>query len=237
MIYPACKWSLRLVGLFLIVNIVLAVFTNVPTHVTNTDEEVFRSILSVNKPESTLSFEQEIELIKAVQMLVLNRAPYGAPIPDYADREPADLLKNKMGLCFDRSRTFDKIFSWLGFSVRHVYILYPEHPVTGNPLPYWWAFFVKGTQSHAVTEVKTKHGWLVVDSNSAWVSVTKDGAAVSSDRLQERANQFHYIPPYFNRPYASIRGLYSRRGQLYRPYIPYPQLNWVDFFSWVLGLE
>ena len=129
------------------------------------------------------------------------------------------------------------MFSWLGFRVRHIYMLYPEHPVNGMPLPYWQAFFVRGTQSHAVTEVKNQRGWLLVDSNSAWVSVTRDGTPVDADSLQKSAQQFDHIPFYFNRPYLAIRGLYSRRGQLYRPYIPYPQLNWVDFWTWVLDLK
>jgi hypothetical protein len=237
MIRRTTKWITWLIGLFSLANIVLIILTNVPTHVTQSDESVFRSILKLEKHEGPLSFEQEIELISAVQRLVLDEVPFGTPIPDYADREPKDLLKHKTGLCFDRSRTYDKIFDWMGFDVRHVYILYPEHPVTGNALPYWQAFFVRGIQSHAVTEVRTQRGWLVVDSNSTWLSVTKDGTPIDGDNLQERAIEFNNIPDYFNRPYVAIRGLYSRRGQLYRPFIPYPALNWVDFWSWMLGLD
>ncbi len=237
MIRRIFKWCYRLIALFMVINILLAIVTHVSSHVTMSDESIFKSILTLKQPEAPLSYEQEIALIKAVQLQVLTIAPYGDPIPDFASREPVDLIKQKSGLCFDRSRTYDKVFSWLGFKVRHIYILYPEHPATKVPLPYWQAFFVRGTQSHAVTEVKTQRGWLVVDSNSAWISVTNDGTPIDGDHLQEWSSQFQHIPGYFNRPYLAIRGLYSRRGQLYRPYIPYPQLNWVDFWSWMLGLD
>lgn len=226
-----------LILFFLIVNIILGFVTNVPTNITESDESIFRTMLDLKQQDTVLSYEQEISLIKAVQQRIISEVPVGDPIPNYADREPADLLKKKTGLCYDRSRTYDKVFSWLGFRERHIYILYLEHPVNGMPLPYWQAFFVRGTQSHAVTEVKTQRGWLVVDSNAAWVSVTRDGTPVDADSLQTSAQQFDHIPIYFNRLYLAIRGLYPRRGQLYRPYIPYPQLNWSDFWTWILDLK
>jgi len=126
------------------------------------------------------------------------------------------------------------VFSWLGFEARHIFILYPEHPVTGESLSFWGAFFTRGTNSHAVTEVKTSRGWVLVDSNSAWVSDGKHGLPVDADHLRDKASLLPGMPDYLNRPYWAIRGMYSRRGQLYRPYMPYPDLNWPDFFQWVL---
>lgn len=174
-----------------------------------------------------------MQLILKVQRLVLDQAPVGNPIPEFSDREPADLFKAKSGLCYDRSRTYDKVFSWLGFESRHIYVLYPEHPVTQEKLPYWKIFFVRGANSHAVTEVRTSRGWILVDSNSTWISVAKDGTPVDADNIRARARSFETIPPYFDKEFLPIRGLYSRRGQFYRPYVPYPEFNWVDFFSWL----
>jgi hypothetical protein len=220
-----------------VINLLLGFITNVPTDVTKSDVFVFSSILNIKKPDAPLTYEQELALIQTVQKLVLKEAPVGKPIPEYADREPKDLLKNKSGLCYDRSRTYDKLYSWIGFEVRHIYILYPEHPETKDRLPFWRAFFTSGTVSHAVTEIKTSRGWLLVDSNSAWIGVTREGEPVSADHLHARAKEFATIPNYFDRDYWAIRGLYSRRGQFYRPFIPYPQLNWVDFWSWALGIS
>ncbi len=74
-----------------------------------------------------------------------------------------------------------------------------------------------------------------MDSNSAWVSNGTDGQPVDADHLRDKAALLPGMPEYFNRPYWAIRGMYSRRGHLYRPYILYPELNWSDFFGWVGG--
>ena len=233
MIKHTFSWSTWILGVVLFVNVAMGLITNVPTHVTESDKAVFRTTLSLKKPEGPLTYKQEIDLIRSVQALIFEQVPIGEPIPDYADREQEDLFKQKSGLCYDRSRTYDKVFSWLGFEARHIYILYPEHPASGETLSFWRAFFTKGTNSHAVTEVKTSRGWLLVDSNAAWVSNGNDGLPVGVDHLPAKASFMPDMPEYFNRPYWAIRGMYSRRGQLYRPYLPYPELNWPDFFQWV----
>lgn len=229
--------SLLITIIIISVNITLALITNVPTHISKEDDAVFRSILKLEKPTKPLSFDEQIALISTLQKHVLDDVPVGKPIPEQHEREPADLYSHRSGLCYDRSRTYDKLFSWFGFESRHVYLLYPEHPVSRKPLYFWQALITNGTNSHAVTEVRTPKGWLVVDSNSPWISVTRDGTPIDADGILAHAQEFETIPGYFNRPYWAIRGLYSRRGQFYRPYIPYPELNWHDFWSWVLGFS
>jgi hypothetical protein len=219
---------------FLIINVFLAAVTNVSTRVTASDASVFRSIYRYEQPKQPLSFDQQIQLIKRVQASVINTIPMGEPIPEFQSREPEDLIRNKTGLCYDRSRTLDKLYSWLGFEARHVYILYLKQPVTDEVLSPLSAIFTFGTETHAVTEVKTHKGWVLVDSNSTWVSLTRDGAPVHAGDIYGRASEFDDLPDYFNQPYIAIRGMYSRRGQFYRPYIPYPELNWADFWGWLI---
>ncbi len=235
MIKRTFKWSTWLLVIFLVVNVSLGFITNVPTRVTQLDMEVFRTTLNLKKPAGPLTYAQEIELIRSVQELIFHKVPIGVPIPEYASREPAELFKQNSGLCYDRSRTYDKVFTWLGFESRHIYILYPEHPVTGARLSFLQAIISRGINSHAVTEVKTSRGWILVDSNSVWTSVAADGSPIDADHLYEQAVQLPGMPGYFNRPYWAIRGLYSRRGQFYWPYITYPELNWVDFISWAVS--
>lgn len=74
---------------------------------------------------------------------------------------------------------------------------------------------------------------MLVDSNNTWISVNKSGEPVSADELWRNPEQFDAMPAYFKEPYLAIRGMYSRRGQFYRPYIPYPELNWEDFWVWM----
>lgn len=225
--------STWLLVIFLVMNVSLAFVTNVPTNVTESDISVFRAIFGLKKPEGLLTYAQEIELIRSVQELIIDRVPIGEPIPEYSDREPADLIRQNSGLCYDRSRTFDKVFMWLGFESRHVYILYLKHPETGEAISFIRALFTKGIDSHAVTEVKTSKGWVMVDSNNKWISLSANGLPINVDHLHEQQAQLPEIPAYFNRRYIAIRGLYSRRGQFYRPFIPYPQLNWGVFLEWI----
>jgi hypothetical protein len=212
----------------------MAIVTNVPTNVTDSDASVFRSIYQYEPELRTSDFYEQIKKIKQIQATVLDAVPMGAPVPEYQSREPADLIKNKTGLCYDRSRTLDKLYQWANLETRHVYILFLSHPVTGERLSPLRAFFTFGTESHAVTEVKTARGWILVDSNEKWISLTRDGNPVPAGDVFERASEFETLPRAFNVPYVAIRGMYSRRGQFYRPYLPYPQLNWVDFWKWVI---
>jgi hypothetical protein len=233
MIKRLLKWNSWLLVIILVVIVSLGVITNVPVNVTESDRVVFRTKLGLQMPAGSLTYAQEIELIRSVQALIFERVPPGEPIQEYADREPEDLFKHNTGLCYDRSRTYDKVFSWLGFETRHIYILYTNHPLTGDAIPFIRALFTRGIDSHAVTEVKTSKGWVMVDSNNKWISIAANGSPINVDHLYGQETHLPGMPNYFKKPYIAIRGLYSRRGQFYRPYLPFPELNWVDFFAWI----
>ena len=229
-IKKGAKWLLALKMAALLLFAALAAYSNVPTWVTASDKVVFIE-MGLVRPNATLSFEQQVALIRRVQFETFKRAPLGVGIPDYQAREPSDLMKFGQGLCFDRSRTFDKAFTYLGLDSRHVYLLYK-----GN-LTFWDALFHKGQTSHAVTEVKTSKGWMFVDSNTPWVAITRHGEPVSADEVWQRFDEFDNPPHYLAAPWWAIRGMYSRKGQLYGAGIVFPELNWVDFLSWwVLGM-
>jgi hypothetical protein len=210
----------------------MCLITNVATSLNDEDKLVFRSnYQQYENAKSGLNPEQEIHLVREIQSAVLGRVPFGPGIPAYSSREPSDVLKRDTGLCYDRSRLFDKLFIFAGFETRHIYILY-KPIIAEYTLPAWLAIFLPGTESHAVTEVRTSQGWLLVDSNNAWISVSRQSKVFPADRLWNHKDEFDSMPDYFDRPYSAIRGLYSRRGHLYRPYIPFPQFNWPDFFKY-----
>lgn len=218
--------------LFVSFNVVVGIVTNVPTELTEEDNLVFkRDFANFRNAAINASPEDQFAVIRSIQGVVLKKVPFGPGIPSYSEREPADVLRRDTGLCYDRSRLFDKLFIWAGFETRHVYILY-KPVIAGYTLPPWLAVFLPGAESHAVTEVRTSHGWVLVDSNDTWISVNRQGKVFPADLLWKHKDGFQSMPDYFNRPYWAIRGLYSRRGHLYRPYFPYPQLNWGDFFKY-----
>ncbi len=230
MIHRIKKYTMQFLlfmTLLLITLTVLLIINNVSTKITAEDKAVFKT-LGYIKPSKTLSFEEEISLIKEVQFDVFKRAPVGAGIPENEPREPADLMRVKHGLCYDRSRTFDKLFNNLGFKTRHVFILYKQNK------PFYLAIMHYGQYSHAVTEVKTTKGWMMVDSNTPWVAVTVHGEPVNADDVWRRFSEFDHAPAYLNEPWWAFRGVYSRKGQFYGGFLFFPEVNLNDFFSWLI---
>lgn len=216
----AFRWLLTINLCIIAVLFLLASYTNVSTTLTSEDQATFKGL------GLGLGFEDQVSLVRKIQHGVFAKAPVGSGIPDYQSREPADLMRYGQGLCFDRSRTFDKAFHYVGFESRHVYILYRENR------PFWRAVFRHGQASHAVTEVKTSKGWMFVDSNSEWVAVTRQGEPVNADDVWRRFSEFENPPPYLKDPWWAIRGMYSRKGQFYGAGIPFPEFNWPDFLAW-----
>jgi hypothetical protein len=208
----------------------LAAITNVSTDVSADDRRAFETILGLKRPDHTLSYSEELQLIRTLQSRILTIAPEGPPIPEYQSREPLDLLRNRTGLCYDRSRTLEKLFAWMGFEVRHVYILFLTD-LEGRPMSPLQALFTPGSPSHAVTEVKTQRGWMIVDSNSPWIGVTDRGIPVRTSEVFSMRKSLPDMPEYFAVQAISVPGLYSRRGQFYRPFIPFPELSWPTFLG------
>lgn len=224
--------AIAAVGTFLL----LAFVTNVPTRLEREDIFAIKAILGTQEAPQIHSFEDEIRVIRWAQAQVFKAAPGNDPIPEYAEREPMDLLKARSGLCYDRARTLDKALTWLGFEARHVYILFAE-PQSGTSA---WSFIrhaLSRSSSHAVTEVKTSRGWLLVDSNTPWISLDNQSFPVAAADVHEKRSHFQAPPEYTQTPFWAIRGMYSRRGQFFRPYFLFPELNWPDFLRWAISSE
>jgi len=222
-------WLLLAASLAFASFVTLAVYTNVSTSLTQDDITVFESQLDLRKPLVSLTYSQELALIRSVQSRVWAKSPPGNGIAPYEDREPASLLKTGNGSCYDISRTLDKAYMYLGFKSRHVYLLF-----RGNRT-FLGALFHYGQPSHAVTEVMTSKGWLFVDSISPWIAVTKDGEPVGADDVWKRLDAFEKPPAYLRDPWWAIRGMYSRKGQFYKPYMMFPQFSWPDFLDWLVA--
>ena len=90
--------------------------------------------------------------------------------------------------------------------------------------------------SHALCEVRTKKGWLVVDSLTPWLSLDKQGEPISLRTLQRSvidgqpipldAMQANLTPNLLRRPFTIVYGLYARHGRFYQRY---PNINPREF--------
>jgi len=209
---------------------------HVPSDVSVTDVKFIRLILSDNGYEdlprvAAASFKEEISVITAVQNAVLAHAPINIGLSMKKPREPEYLYKARKGLCYDRSRVIEKTLTLMGFETRHVAIF--STAKTGSALT---SLLGPDTPSHAVSEVRTSKGWLVIDPNARWIALTGDGVPMSTGELAVTApaggtqtwtpQNRSRINSIFSEPFTYLIGLYSRHGQFYPPYTPVPDVNY-----------
>lgn len=231
------RWYLVWLFLALIaLGLIAVLITNdVPTALTQSDRETAERMLRESDHGDLIGkalpadFADQVSTILAVQDAVLSTAPENKGIPFDRPRELADLYEARKGLCFDRSRAIEKILSHLGFEVRHAAVYSTKD--TGNRIV---SLVTQGTPSHAVTEVKTDRGWIVVDSNNRWIGLTKDGTPIDLEGLQDMDVRTQSWDPrverravrIFREPFTYVIGLYSRHGRFYPPYLPVPDIDW-----------
>ena len=122
-----------------------------------------------------------------------------------------------------------------GFQVRHVSAYSTDE--TGSAIV---SLLTPQVDSHAVTEVKTSKGWLLVDSNGRWISLDTGNRPWSVAELKRVADFQRPMPEWssnnraamnelFTKSFVYLPGLYSRHGQFYPPFTPIPDVNWYDF--------
>lgn len=171
-------------------------------------------------------YAEQIRFIRQVQDMVLDGAPAMTPIPQGQSREPEALFDAKGGHCADRSRAIEKTLRMAGFTIRHVFLLTRRADES-----YWQPLLAANRDSHAVTEVLTEKGWLIVDSNDRWLTLDKSGNPVSAAQLEARVySNAEWGEPVPNAiyltPVIAIFGLYARHGQFYPPYDAIPDVNY-----------
>jgi hypothetical protein len=210
---------------------------NVSTAATDADRAAGEQILAAagysgaSRDFGDLSlFDNQIKAIVAVQDAVLAMAPRNEPVAFDREREPRDLIELKYGFCFDRSRAIEKMLDGLGLETRHVAV-YSTKKVS------WLAALVSAqSPSHALSEVKTAKGWMLIDSNARWVGLTANREPVGASRLKTMAERKAGWAPeskaringIFLSDFIFVRGLYSRHGRFFAPYVPLPDVNYLQ---------
>lgn len=221
--------------------VVVLLAHDVPTELSPDDKSYAVRILSQAgydparmQSDTRTDFEAEVRTIVEVQDAVLTAAPENRGIPLGSERELKDVFERKYGLCYDRSRAIEKVLSWLGFETRHVSVY-----STASTSPAM-ALFTPQSASHAVSEVRTRKGWMAIDSNARWIGLDADRNPVSLGDIQESglrswaAEARDPIDDILEKPFVQIRGLYSRHGQFYPPFTPVPDYNLRQILSNVI---
>jgi len=206
----------------------------VDNSITDDDTKYIKKILDDKKVQplwENPKYEDEVAFIRAVQRAILQFVPYEenkGPLPYGEPREPKDIYKHKdkYGACCDRSRLIEKILRKHGFTTRHVFIISTEDTgcILGALLP---KALLPKVDMHSVSEVLTKKGWLVVDSNSDWMPLDKKNHphSMKSIRYEKQILWKKWQKPMCldmkaicEGPFTFFYGLYSRRGWLYPPF-------------------
>lgn len=221
----------------------LGIVHNVSTKITNQDTIALNKIMEQAGYQeitdaSGASYRNQISSIRAIQDAVLKTSPILRKIPLRQTREPADLLASRHGQCSDRARTMQKALIAAGFETRFAALFSRDKMYTP---PETMAIDTgRDLRSHAVVEVKTERGWLVVDTNDRFISLGEDDQPISlaqwSTYLTNKksfkwsAGNEGDVYWLMKRPFTIAYGLYSRHGLFYPPFTRYiPDVNISEF--------
>jgi hypothetical protein len=228
--------SRRLLVLALLALFVLSVLAAGVVWATDVDEDLEPADLSAIDSlgvgavcERRHSFDDDLACVRAVQRLLRERVPDLSCVHEWGaiEHEPADFLQRAKGCCDDRSRFIEKALKRYGFETRHI-ALYR------NSDGLWPALLRPGNPSHATSEVLTRRGWMVVDSNRDLIGVDSAGEVhdIASLRHLLRSGRGAAIAgakgDYMDGDFLFVYGLYSRHGGFYRPFLPLPDIDWAQ---------
>jgi hypothetical protein len=211
--------------------------SHVSENITPEDEIFIRKIIGTDTTPAPEDFEAQIQLILKLQEAVFGAAPEEKPILRGYLREPKNLYETGYGYCGDRARTLLKALRLHGFNARFAALFAVE------PGRHKWETFLTVSDahnaiSHALVEVETAKGWMVIDTRNHWIALTANQQPISLHGLQNgEYGQYKWSTlskedpwPLLKSPYYVVYGLYSRHGQFYPPFIKYlPDINWQSF--------
>lgn len=226
--WPTRHW---VVCLFLVSAICAGLAVNVSKAVSAADLAALAAMgIGPNLPAS--SYDEEIQRIREAQARVLALMTVDNSLPQIGRAvEPADLLLRRRGACYELSRTLEKAYAINGLESRRVFYLYRQDK------GFFGALTTRQHPSHAAVEVKTRKGWLLVDSIVPWIAIDKSGLPVPASGIWAHPERFEAVPEHLLLSSWAFRGLYSRGGHLYGSPLPAPEVNWRDLANWIISFD
>ena len=178
------------------------------------------------------NFADEITLINRIQDSVINNIRgNNKPIPKEKVGSVRYYFEEKTGACYDRALLMEKLFARLGFQTRHVFIFFRGGGNTTRTVD----ILRKKLLSHALMEIKTSKGWMVLDTQNAWMGIHENGDPLTLgdlrnlwrtgknwDIVDHTKIPAHLSTIYQKGNFKFLYGLYSRHGGFL------PHQNWVN---------
>ena len=210
--------GLKLISIIGFVLVVMA--NNVIVKLSPVDLQLLGDDLEAYKNFQIKSFEDELEFVSLVQNYVLSISPGDEGIGLYQRRGLYELHKAGQGLCYDRSYVIECLLKHKGLDIRHVAIFRDDTAIST-----FQELTSPKTSSHALTEVKTSRGWMLVDSNTDWIGYKNDTVFSYTSIIE--SDDFITDPPHslLGGKHHYLYGVYSRHGKFYWPYWPIPDYN------------
>ena len=215
---------------------ILAIFDyhSVDKSITIDDKKYIpKFLINLPKTSKELSYKDELDFISSIQQSTFNIAPNVGSIPPNQEREPKQVYLAKVAGCPDRSRLIEKILIYSGFKTRHISI-YSKEKIHSSII----ALLTPQVGSHAVVEVLTKKGWLVVDTNYPWIAIDNNNNPISIKQIRHSLDHAQVIdwkvaPPHgiYRNSFVYLYGVYSRHGKFYPPYNIIPDINYGEFIQ------
>jgi len=208
--------------------VALLTVNQVPRTATTEDVQAIRRLLPEPR-RVPRGFDAEVAFIFHVQDRVLGASPDEWGIELNRPREIKDLIIARHGACYDRSRAIETILRFYGFSTRHASMYSTE--ATGSALK---SLVTPLNLSHALTEVETSRGWMIVDSRTRWAGLTSDGQPLDLAAIRQNPRRKWHVtvkaelPEIYRAPYTWLYGVYSRHGRFFPPYNAIPDVNWPE---------
>lgn len=187
-----------------------------------------RLLISDPKPAD---FDAQLKQISEIQICVLSFMKIKKDIPMNHTRNIRDLFELKHGLCYDLSYVMEKIFRLKGYEIRHVALYHKQGRTSLG------TFLSSKVRSHAICEVRTAKGWMIVDSVSPFLGLRNDKEPIDMEQINMLAtsgklnpNEFNHLHQFYTEDNLFIYGLYSRHGRFYPPYNFIPDYQFRQLF-------
>src|SRR4030095_8574908 len=132
--------------------------------------------------------ESEFAFISKVQDSVVTNIAH-EQIPSKYFGSVAYYYNNRKGFCYVRAVLMEKIFYYYGFHFRHAFIYFGNNRQQART----WDFFKRDLPSHALFEIKTKNGWMVVGTNENWLGIDQKNEVMDLSVLRSRLQKNELI--------------------------------------------
>ena len=229
--------------LLFIILIAILYYHSVNNSLTKDDYEYIPKFLNnISQISKESTYEEELDFISAVQLASFDLVPNAGSIDKNLKREPKELYLAKVAGCSGRTRLLEKIFRYSGFKTRHIAIYEKEN--TNSIIK---SLITPQIESHALTEVLTKKGWLVVESNYPWLAIDSENNPIAIKKIKQSLDNsvdINWKTPLqtndlgdieqtipYAKPFVYIYGVYSRHGRFFPPYNFIPDINYGELIQ------